>query len=160
MMRASWRARLSSVVLAVLCVGASATVTAGCGASGRDARDVAADLEGPVGETMVERLLRDVDLTRATLELSAGHSVFERFEGSDQQRLEAFLRETADQLAGDSLRVTQQVIEDTGRDTQRLTLTLEVHYSGGTRFVPVEIDLQRDARKVFVTRARVMAEVR
>lgn len=136
------------------------TSTAACGVSSRDGRDIAADLEGTVGEPMVARLLRDVDLSRAPLEVSAGRAMLERFESADQPRWESFLRESAEQLAGDSVRLTQQVLEDTGRDTQRLTVTLEVQHGTNTRYVPVELELLRDGRRVLVTRARVMAEVR
>jgi hypothetical protein len=127
----------------------------GC-AGGRDAHDVAADLEGTVSPQSAERLLRDVDLARAPVEISAGDDFDQTFAQGDQGALEQFLRDAAGDLAGDSVRVTQQTVEETGANAQRLAATLEVQHQGHAVYVPVELDLVRDGRRVFVTHVRVM----
>ncbi len=129
-----------------------------CG--GRDAQDIAADLEGTVSTSTAERLLRNVDLQRAPVVISVDREESQTFGPSDQQALEAALRDAVNEAQGDRVRVTQRVIEDTGSDTQQLTVTLGVEHEGHTRYVPVVMDLQREGRRMIVTRVRVMASSR
>jgi hypothetical protein len=135
-------------------------LSAGCGTGGRDAHDVAADFEGTVSPAMVEHLVRDVDLERAPLDVSMGHEIAQHFGPGDQQAFESFLRDAANEFAGDRVRVTQQVVEDTGHGTQQLTVTLEVQHGEQTRYVPVVLDLLRDGRRMVITRARVLGSSR
>lgn len=128
---------------------------AACG--GRDAHDIAADLEGTVSTSTVDRLLRDVDLNRAPVVLSVDREDTQTFGPSDQQAMETAMRETATELAGDHVQITQQVVEDTGTNTQELTVTLAVEHAGQTRYVPVTVDLLRDGRRLLVTAVHVMA---
>lgn len=140
---------------ALSCMALLLSLSANCNAGGRDAHDVAADFEGTVGPGIIERLVRDTDLERAPLTISVGHqSTF--FTAGDQPALEAFLQRAASDLAGDRIRVTQEVVDDTGPGTQRLTLTLAIEHDGQVRYVPVALDLVRDGRRILVTRARVM----
>jgi hypothetical protein len=143
-----------------LCLVLLPPLSAGCNVGGRDAHDVAADFEGPVSAGMVERLVRDVDLERAPLDISMGREVDEHFGAGDQPAFESFLRRVADELAGDQVRVTQQVVDETGPNSQRLTLTLALEHGGETRYVPVTLDLVREGRRVLVARARVMGSGR
>jgi hypothetical protein len=131
----------------------------GCGAGGRDARDIASDLEGTVGASTAERLLRDVDLTRAAITVSVGGEPEQRFADGDQEAFESSLRGAIALHNGARVRVTQQVVDDTGGNTYRLTVTLAVEEHGETQYVPAALDLLRDGRRMLITRVRVMANV-
>jgi hypothetical protein len=132
----------------------------GCATGGRDARDVANDLEGPVSSTTVDRLLRDVDLQHTPVSVSMGSEPEQQFGPADQQALETLLREAATSLSGDRAHVTQQVVEDTANGAQQLTVTVSLDHSGEMRYVPMVIDLVRDGRRVLVTHVRIMSSTR
>jgi hypothetical protein len=143
-----WRPTLGWLILMMLGLG--------CVGAGRDAHDVASDLEGTVTPAMVERLVRNTDLQQVALSISVGRWVNEHFDREDQPRLESFLRDAADALAGNRVRVTQQVVEDSGPNSQQLTLTVALEQSGQTRYIPVVLDLVRDGKRVVISRVRVM----
>jgi hypothetical protein len=132
-------------------------LSSGCAGGGRDAHDIAADLEGTVSTSSVDRLLRDVDLSKASVTVSIDHADTQTFGPADQQALESYLRDAATGISGDRVHVTQQVVDDTGANTQQLTVTLEVVHEGATQYIPLAIDLVRDGRRMLVTRVRVMA---
>lgn len=128
----------------------------GCG--GRDAHDIAADLEGTVSTSTVDRLLRDVDLQRSPVVIAVDREETQTFGPADQAVLETVLHDAANGLQGDHVQVTQQVIEDTGANTQQLTVTLAVDHQGqATRYVPITMDLLRDGRRLLITQVHVMA---
>lgn len=142
-----------SALLAVLLL--LSPLSSGCSAGGRDAQDIAADFEGTISSATVERLMRDVDLSRAPLTVSVTGAESQQFDSDAQSSLESLLRSTLDEMNGDRVRVTQRVVDDTSPTTQQLTLTLEVDHGGQTRYVPLTLDLMRDGRRVLVTRVRV-----
>jgi hypothetical protein len=127
-----------------------------CG--GRDAHDIAADFEGTVSSGTVDRLLRDVDLQRAPVAISVDREETQTFGAADQAALETALRDAANEMQGDRVQITQQVIEDTGANTQQLTVTLSVEHQGqSARYVPVTMDLLRDGRRLLITQVHVMS---
>jgi hypothetical protein len=114
-------------------------------------------MEGTVSSSTADRLLRDVDLSKSPVTVSVDHGETQTFGPSDQQALESFLRDAVTDSSGARVRVTQQVVDDTGSNTQELTVTLSVEHAGETDYVPVVVDLQRDGRRMIVTHVRVMA---
>lgn len=145
------RLRVVGLVLLLLL----SVLLAGCG--GRDAQDIAADLEGTVSSATVDRVLRNIDLQRSPVVVSVDREDPQTFGPSDQESLEAALRDAINEAQGDRVRVAQRVIEDLGPDTQQLTVTLSVEHRRNTRYVPVALDLQRDGRRMIVTQVHVMA---
>ncbi|MEI8255041.1 MAG: hypothetical protein WCJ30_05150 [Deltaproteobacteria bacterium] len=131
---------------------------AGCG--GRDAQDIAADLEGTVSSSTVDHLLRNIDLQRSPVVVSVDREETQTFGPADQQALEVAVRDAVNESQGDRVQVTQRVLEDTGGETQQLTVTLAVDHQGHTRYVPIAMELLRDGRRMIVTQVRVMASSR
>jgi len=129
----------------------------GCGAGGRDGRDLAHDLEGTVSSSTVERLAGHFDLSRAPVVVSVASAGEQTFGASDQPALEASLRDALQPYDGARLSVTQQVYEESSASTGTLTLTLALEQQGTTRYVPVIFDLDRSGRRATVTRLRMMA---
>lgn len=130
-------------------------VLAACSSGERDADDVVEDLEGTVSAATVERLLRDVDLTRTALTIHVGTDAPERFGPDGQRALEDYLRDAAQRLNGASVEVTQRVVEERGSGVA-ITLTLRVRQGGEERYVPAALEVTRAGRRWVVTRARVM----
>lgn len=128
---------------------------AACSSGERDADDVASDLEGVVSPATVDRLLHDVDLTRASLSLHVGTDAPERFGPDGQRALDTYLRDAEGRLAGAVIEVTQRSVEERGSTTV-MTLTLRVRQGGEERYVPVVLEVVRAGRRPVVTRARVM----
>lgn len=126
-----------------------------CASGERDAVDVAADLEGVVTAATVDRLLRDVDLSRAPLSVHVGADDPERFGADGQRALEGFLRRSADELMGAAVEITQRTVEERASGVS-MTLTLRVRRGADERYVPVVLDVVRAGRRWAVTRARVM----
>ena len=133
-------------------------LVAGCG--GRAAHDVALDLEGTVSSSTVERVLRDVDLQRAPVTIAVDRLEPMEYGASDQQALEAALRDAVTDMQDARVHVTQEVVEDTSATTQQLTLTLQVEHASQTEYVPVVLDLLRDGRRMLITHVHVMAASR
>ncbi|MEZ4392389.1 MAG: hypothetical protein R3A48_14975 [Polyangiales bacterium] len=128
---------------------------AACGAGERDVDDVATDLEGTVTPATVDRVLRDVDLSRAALTIHVGSDAPERFGAEGQRALEEYLRDAAQDLSGAVIEITQRNVEDRPNGVS-MTLTLRVRKGAEERFVPVVLDVVRAGRRWAVTRARVM----
>lgn len=128
---------------------------AACGSGERDVDDVATDLEGTVTSATVDRVLRDVDLSRAALTIHVGSDAPERFGAEGQQALEEYLRNSAQELSGSVVEITQRSVEERPNGVS-MTLTLRVRKGADERFVPVVLDVVRAGRRWAVTRARVM----
>lgn len=128
---------------------------AACGSGERDVDDVATDLEGTVTSATVDRVLRDVDLSRAALTIHVGSDAPERFGAEGQQALEEYLRNSAQALSGSVVEITQRSVEERPNGVS-MTLTLRVRKGADERFVPVVLDVVRAGRRWAVTRARVM----
>lgn len=126
-----------------------------CSSGERDPEDVASDLEGTVTAATVDRLLRDVDLSRAPLTVHVGSDAPERFSAEGQRALEEYLRRAADELSGAAVEITQRSVEERASGVS-VTLTLRVHRGADERYVPVVLDVVRAGRRWAVTRARVM----
>jgi len=130
-------------------------VLVACSSGERDADDVAGDLEGVVTSATVERLLRDVDLTRTALTIHVGSDAPERFGPDGQRALEDYLRDAAQRMEGAIVEITQRSVEERGSATV-MTLTLRVRQGAEERYVPVALEVVRAGRRWVVTRARVM----
>lgn len=126
-----------------------------CSSGERDADDVATDLEGVVTPATVERLLRDVDLTRTAVTIHVGSDAPERFGPDGQRALEDYLRDAAQRLEGASVEITQRSVEERANGVA-ITLTLRVRQGAEERYVPVALEVVRAGRRWVVTRARVM----
>lgn len=140
------RLRVLSIVMVVL---------AACGSGERDADEVASDLEGVVSSASVDRVLRDVDLSRAPLTIHVGSDAPERFNADSQRALEEYLRGVSQELAGSVVEITQRSVVDRPSGVS-MTLTLRVRKGADERYVPVVLDVVRAGRRWAVTRARVM----
>lgn len=130
-------------------------LVAGCSSGERDADEVVTDLEGTVSASTVERLLRDVDLTRTALTIHVGSESPERFGADGQRALEDYLRDAAQRLEGARVEVTQRVVEERAGGLA-ITLTLRVRQGETERYVPAALEVTRAGRRWVVTRARVM----
>jgi len=126
-----------------------------CSSGERDVDDVASDLEGVVTAASVDRVLRDVDLSRAPLTVHVGAESPERFDAEGQRALEDYLRHAEEELHGAVVEITQRTAEERPTGVT-LTLTLRVRRGGDERYVPVVLDVVRAGRRWAVTRARVM----
>lgn len=126
-----------------------------CSSGERDPDDVASDLEGVVTAASVDRVLRDVDLSRAPLTVSVGGEAPERFDAEGQRALEDYLRRAEEDLHGAVVEITQRTVEERATGVS-MTLTLRVRRGAEERYVPVVLDVVRAGRRWAVTRARVM----
>jgi hypothetical protein len=110
-----------------------------CSSGERDVDDVASDLEGVVTAASVDRVLRDVDLSRAPLTVHVGAESPERFDAEGQRALEDYLRHAEEELHGAVVEITQRTAEE--RPTG-VTLTLTLPLSPPSTSCPTLLPLR------------------